>query len=576
MSNPIVSTVLNSARSMQTERRNVRNLAKAIPELGAFGEFRKSWREAAKAGCDMNQLRKAVEATMGAGAGQSGIANFRDMRPFMAPEMDPEMADASGMRIAMKAMADKYLDDAPMADGCETRPIEKSDVRAHTRVTKTGRVSQVAAYTDSRKAAMDASRNAHTHSDTAMKHEGEGSHEHHVGAAKAHMAAYRAHKDAHDEAPMEVKGDHEELMRHHADASQYHMHAMDTPKAEPDTQAKEQGDRPVVKDAKDAMDASRIKGTPHWASDHAAGATDVAVAEDTPEAHAKAAQAHKEAAGYQMELHTDEDDDDAPHGRAFQAHKSAMEYHEAKAGRPIAKAHVSAHTRTVNGKVVNVAAYDDARAAAHKASEAAHKASGGTNHHEAMRLHDLADKAHTDAAKIADKDGQQIDTVGMHKTAALGHEFMANYHANAHKTDLESGKKGPHKTQDIAAIENHDDNAEFGYLGHDYRTPETDATLAEAANIEGIDKHHLQALSLGRAGRHMMDGLPVGKQEKNDEEEKPEQRAKRVNAGGKESHLAHFRDWIQKTKAGGKLEKNYGVQGYAKDLKEREGKAKGD
>lgn len=134
-------------------------------------------------------------------------------------------------------------------------------------------------------------------------------------------------------------------------------------------------------------------------------------------------------------------EDLASHHRRMADHHEAMAYGSTEVAakgavaapapakeRPVAKAQVHAHTRVVNGKVVQVSEYEDKRDKAHAASAAAHaasmNASSKIDHLEAIAAHKKAIDAH-EAAKLATN---HIGRQAMHQHNWDEHGDMINAH----------------------------------------------------------------------------------------------------------------------------------------------------
>lgn len=192
------------------------------------------------------------------------------------------------------------------------------------------------------------------------------------------------------------------------------------------------------------------------ATNHAHGTSDEALASRQTDHHLTASNAHLDALRQHTEAREVAPTDVAKdHSDLMDHHRAAAAWHSAKAkgatepfgvkdkdvARGIAKAHVAAHTRTVNGKVVEVREHDDNRAKAvnytkeanasgreaYRLTSAIHGDPKATHrqHNEASEAHAKAVLDHRDARLVAQEKGD-------HESAAY-HDEMSVHHSNAHR-----------------------------------------------------------------------------------------------------------------------------------------------
>lgn len=231
----------------------------------------------------------------------------------------------------------------------------------------------------------------------------------HEEAAEAHDAAAKAHRSVGSKANDALAVEHEgiaESHRIHKDAT-IPAESLDDLRARPHTAwttIKNHPDLPGHYEDQDGRQGGRMI---------AAMVSEAAKITGDPKHHRHAAEMNRRASEMAKK---------AGDKVSADIHRGIADEHDAHA-QDVAKAHHEASTREVNGKVVQVAAYDDARQAAQahqeKAGEAfhpmprhAHEASanayfaqhkaqteGGTaNHMQAMKLHQQAGQAHEEAA----------------------------------------------------------------------------------------------------------------------------------------------------------------------------------
>lgn len=199
------------------------------------------------------------------------------------------------------------------------------------------------------------------------------------------------------------------------------------------------------------------------ATKQAHATSDEALKSRTPEAHQKAVAGHMEALRHHTEAHELSPADVAgDHKELMDHHRAAARWHSEKAKgataaygaekveargqeRPAAKAHHEASTRMVNGKVVQVAAYDDKRqstprhwekphikaaeelsAKAHAATQKANNTGTTEDHKEAKNHHVAAATAHAQNLKRAESKTEREEA----NAAAEHHGRWADIHTN--------------------------------------------------------------------------------------------------------------------------------------------------
>lgn len=267
-----------------------------------------------------------------------------------------------------------------------------------------------------------------------------------------------------------------------------------------------------------------------WNASHASGeamtATMRAHGDDDPKAHQKAADAHKKAAEAHLALHgKHESSEDDHHGKIARQHLDLNAYHSQKAqpsvakaegamtsmnggtdlakkeggaalaveGRPgeedVAKAEVAAHTRTVNGKVEQVSAYQTHRSAAMAASQAANEASMKAEtpeeHASARKLHQEAMPHHLHAEGAADHLGRKA----MHAAQFGHHADMV--HAHNSVIDQEKGAHARVKAMAATALAPDPDTVDEEGV-HD----------ALEAHFRAIDAHQVASDTKGNDRKH--------------------------------------------------------------------------
>lgn len=130
-------------------------------------------------------------------------------------------------------------------------------------------------------------------------------------------------------------------------------------------------------------------------------------------------------------------DDDQPEDSAAQSESSPAETHihvhvHQGEGREIQKAHVAAHTRKVNGKIVQVHEYDNEKRYAHRKQHIA-AVDAGLQPLKGFRLGGSSDQAQV-ASYTAMNRTDDATTAGGHRRAADAHGMAANYHRQAQGT----------------------------------------------------------------------------------------------------------------------------------------------
>jgi hypothetical protein len=381
MTKPLLTAVNTAASAAFRERSRPFNRTKDLGTMPEGVALREACKAALEGGCDSQDVHSILKAVMGPMAG--------DAHALMIPQMDKDLSDATQGGQEEEALPRPILkgeedleggmdaggppppptpeeDEAGEGSG---EPIMKAHVAAHTRNVH-GKLVHVQDYDTAnrrseglttRSGRLAAGRNnrhpfstAHNatttaHSATNRAHLSD-SMESHIAAERLHRNAARIHTEAakvsgKDEAPehQALAQEHHAMADHHGALAYGTMH--ETAAAGGESPAK----APAAKDhANQEDDDRRSLGAmqeSHMTKDkegirlgtEAYRAAEAAKKDGSPDAHAKAAEAHKAAAEHHMDLHADEDDEGAPHGRAFEAHKAAMEYHQARAGRGVAK-----------------------------------------------------------------------------------------------------------------------------------------------------------------------------------------------------------------------------------------------
>jgi len=387
--------------------------------------------------------------------------------------------------------------------------ITKAMVGQHTRTLANGKTVNVKAYESARTAAMKQTTLAHGATFHAMRTKTAEGHDNaasaHEEAAKQHGEAHAVHPM---DVP-EVGEEHAKLKASHLNAVTYHRSEADAIRGEDKYNRAKVKAGTATRAAGEAYDshskvaahqaaaAAHLKaaeakpGAGHeeqaeghdiqakaheasfkagmgplpyptvkrgaMASGEAEKATTQAVKTGTKSDHGKAAALHAQAIDHHMALHgAHEDSEDGHHGGMAMRHMELHAYHAKKAQeaegakvetQTVAKAHHEASQRVVNGKVIQIAAYDDGVAAKQKAAKKAHP------------LADLDHPAYNTPTKVAKRNGNPRTAIQYNDTEASAQAIRANSNwsksdhaklAEAHTAAADYHKKVWAKTQDEA------------------------------------------------------------------------------------------------------------------------------
>lgn len=460
---------------------------------------------------------------------------------------------------------------AVAAPKAQERPVAKAQVHAHTRIVN-GKVVQVSEYEDKRDKAKAASIAAHTasmgatskvdhleaiaaHKKAIAAHEAAKLATNHIGRQAMHQHNWDEHGDminAHTAMAGSGGGESATIKARAASniAAHYDPHTMDPKDYEEGIAAHEAAASAHM----DAMDKGQAGSRNHHSSEvdfHSGEANKL---------HKMKAQRDEQAA---KDPTTDKDKEVVENATKLTeaAHQSTNPAEQKSLHAQAAKAHEAAAAHFEAGNHPNKAGavqYHKTWAAGHAAMAGDGKAAMEPKH-PAKAKPETKDQTDTRHAQIMqgkakpkanDAYEQFLAKDAAKRAAGKGKVPQAPTQPTKPKETPDAPTGEQHTAESVAALEKHGDHQGFGYLGHEGRTPETDAALASAATKAGISKHQLAAFALSKAGRHAMDDAPTGKADE-----------------------AHFTKWIKDTGKGGKWSKTYGVPGYAKDLENREGKA---
>jgi hypothetical protein len=433
--------------------------------------------------------------------------------------------------------------------------LAKAHVEHHTRTLANGKTVDVKAYETARTAAMKQTTTAHGATFHAIRTKTPEAHE---NAAAAHAEAGKQHGEAHELHPIDspevgvehakLKGQHQVAVDYHKGEAQNLRNGEEYEKAKNDAQvasnlashvgmsamavgrhaaaskAHEKADKmnpgqghkekaeshAALASANHAFnDAgdSPIKTKARWdAMDDSGQALKASHAahqdgEKDPGLHKKAAEAHGKAAEAHMELHgAHESDEEGHHGKIAKRHIDLHTYHSQKAdalaGEDVAKAEVAAHTRTVDGKVQQVHAYQTVQRASSIPAKA-HEHMLGLNPPWQMKAAKARDASQ--AASDASHGKDHMKAADAHKAAALEHEKVNTPDSRALAAEHRS----------IAA--EHENHA-----GHPYNTKAKElAGKADAAGVSALSRASAEksghaSMYTGKAHKHeaMENGSP--------------------------------------------------------------------